>query len=318
MKRQVSQFLDYMVNEKECSANTKAAYQNDLSQFLEFIETYSSPSTPQITSWRDVDDPVIQDYMLFLKERNYASSTVARKVASVKSFLHYLLDTGQIAKDPSEHIESPKVKKNLPRSIHPQEIEKLLAAPAVEDTPKALRDRALLETLYATGMRVTELVNLNVDSVDLLANTVTCGESSKRLRTVPLYEGAVGAIDEYLREGRPHFLVNPKVDALFLNHRGQRLTRQGLWLIIKQYVTQVGITTSVTPHTLRHSFATHLLNSGADLREVQERLGHASASTTQVYRQLSGEGSPELVIDGREIDSPSEQTAKPRSAPRVR
>jgi integrase/recombinase XerD len=301
MYRHVTQFLDYMVKEKNCSANTTAAYQNDLTQFVQFVGNYAPPTGAKIESWREVDEHVVQNYLIFLKEQEYASSTVARKVASIKSFLHYLADMGQITKDPSKRLDSPKVKKSLPRSIRPQEIDKLLAAPQVERSPKTLRDKALLETLYATGMRVTELVNLNMNSVDLEANVVQCGDGGKRVRTVPIYAEGIAAIQHYLEAGRPQLVVEPSEPALFLNHRGQRLTRQGLWLIIKHYVKQVGIKASVTPHTLRHSFATHLLNAGADLREVQERLGHASASTTQVYRQLSDENASEVVIDGRPV-----------------
>lgn len=301
MYRHVTQFLEYMVEEKECSLNTTAAYQNDLTQFVQFITNYTPPDGKKITNWREVDEHVVQNYLIFLKEQEYASSTVARKVASVKSFLHYLADMGQITKDPSKRLDSPKVKKSLPRSIRPQEIDKLLAAPLVERSPKSLRDKALLETLYATGMRVTELVNLNLDSIDLEAKTVQCGDGGKRVRTVPIYAEGIKAIQNYLEAGRPQLIVEPNEPALFLNHRGQRLTRQGLWLIIKHYVKQVGIKATVTPHTLRHSFATHLLNSGADLREVQERLGHASASTTQVYRQLSDENGAEVIVDGRPV-----------------
>ena len=303
MKRQVAQFLNYMVNEKECSANTTAAYQNDLSQFLEFLDRYSVPNVDGITRWQDVDEQVVQNYVLFLKERAYASSTVARKVASVKSFLHYLVNSGHLHIDPSDHLDSPKVKKNLPHAIRLEEMVQLMAAPANDRSPKALRDKALLEMLYATGMRVTELVSLDLDNVDLESQSVTCGESGKRKRTVPMYDGARQAVDAYLREGRPQLVVNPTEPALFLNHRGQRLTRQGLWLIIKHYVKEAGIKTPVTPHTLRHSFATHLLDSGADLREVQERLGHASASTTQVYRHVADESGAELVIDGKKVVS---------------
>lgn len=299
MQQQVSQFLTYMVKEKECSANTTAAYQNDLTQFVQFVSDYTAPNGDKPTGWRDVDEHVVQNYLLFLKERGYASSTVARKIASVKSFLHYLSDMGQITEDPSKRLDSPKVKKSLPRSIKPQEIDKLLAAPTSEDSPKARRDKALLEVLYATGMRVTELVNLNLDSIDLESKTITCGEGPKRTRTVPVAKRALDAVNDYLAEGRPQLIVDPNEPALFLNHRGQRLTRQGLWLIIKHYVKQVGIKASVTPHTLRHSFATHLLNTGTDLREVQERLGHASASTTQVYRQVSGEKKSGMIVDGR-------------------
>jgi integrase/recombinase XerD len=301
MRRYVAQFLSYMAREKDCSANTTAAYQNDLTQFVQFVENYTPPTGTPIRAWREVNEGVVQDYLFFLKEQEYASSTVARKVASVKSFLHYLSDMGQIAADPSQRLDSPKVKKSLPRAIRPQEIDLLLAAPKAEQSPKALRDQALLEVLYATGMRVTELVNLNLDSVDLAAKSVVCGDGSRRTRTVPLYTGALASVHAYLEQGRPHLIVNPHESALFLNHRGQRLTRQGLWLIIKHYVKQVGIQAPVTPHTLRHSFATHLLNAGADLREVQERLGHASSSTTQVYRQVSEERGAQIIIDGHPV-----------------
>lgn len=298
MRDQVTQFLNYMAKEKDCSANTSAAYQNDLMQFVQFLDDYAPVDGTLVGDWRDVDERVVQDYVLDLKARDYASSTVARKIASVKSFLHYLSDMGRIDEDPSKQLDSPKVKKNLPRSIKPQEIDMLLRAPTLDRTPKSLRDRALLETLYATGMRVTELVNLNLGSVDLVHKTITCGDGAKRSRTVPVYAGAIEAIRDYVEQGRPHLIMEPNEPALFLNHRGQRLTRQGLWLIIKYYVKQVGIRGAVTPHTLRHSFATHLLNGGADLRVVQERLGHASASTTQVYRQIAEESSG-LIIDGR-------------------
>jgi len=299
MQDQVTQFLNYMVKEKDCSANTTAAYQNDLQQFVQFLAGYASADGAQVGDWRDVDEHVVQNYVIFLKGRDYASSTVARKIASVKSFLHYLSDMGRIDEDPSKQLDSPKVKKNLPRSIRPQEIDKLLAAPTLDRAPKSLRDRALLETLYATGMRVTELVNLNLGNVNLEGKTITCGDGGKRTRTVPVYTGAVEAIRDYLDQGRPHLIMEASEPALFLNHRGQRLTRQGLWLIIKHYVKQVGIRVTVTPHTLRHSFATHLLNGGADLRVVQERLGHASASTTQVYRQVADDSGSGLTIDGR-------------------
>ena len=182
-------------------------------------------------------------------------------------------------------------------------------------TPQALRDQALMETLYATGVRVTELVNLNVSDVDLAARTIACAAGGKRNRLSPIYPRAVVVLEHYLSAGRPHLVVEPNETALFLNHRGQRLTRQGLWLIIKRYVREVGIQQTVTPHTLRHSFAAHLIHAGAGLREVQERLGHASLSTTQIYRQLPNDPGPELIIDGRPVkQGPALQdAAKPKA-----
>ena len=300
MQKQVTQFLDYLTTDKKRSSNTIAAYRNDTSQFLQFLGQYSRPNAAPISNWKELDSTVVQNYVLFLREREYASSTIARKVAAVKSFCQFLLERGQITTDPAADLDSPKVKKSLPRSIRPDEIEKLLREPAQGRSPKELRDKALMEVLYATGMRVTELVNLNIEDVDLQEQSVQCGEGGKRRRVIPIYEAAVLSLENYLQNGRPNLMIDDKESALFLNHRGQRLTRQGLWLIIKHYVNKVGIQGSVTPHTLRHSFATHMLNSGAGLREVQERLGHANLSTTQVYRQMSEESASELTIDGKE------------------
>ncbi len=309
MQQHIQQFLDFLVADHDCSDNTTAAYRNDLGQFYTFLQQYSRPLTPAINGWQDVDATVLQEYLFFLKDRGYASSTVARKVAAVKSFSGYLHERGLMPGNPAKEMESPKVKKSLPRSIRPDEIDKLLAAPS-GDVAKDLRDKALLEMLYATGMRVTELVNLDVDNVDLRGKNVVCGSQGGRRRVVPIYDGALRSLVRYLQEGRPKFVADPAEQALFLNHRGQRLTRQGLWLIIKHYVKQVGIRASVTPHTLRHSFATHLLSSGAGLREVQERLGHANLSTTQVYRQVSADHAAELTVDGRPVEPPTPAEAE--------
>jgi len=218
----------------------------------------------------------------------YASTTVARKVAAIKSFFHFLVAEGFIRDDPTATLDSPRVKKYLPRAISQEDVEKLLEAPG-KDTPRALRDRAILELLYATGMRVSELVALNAGDVDLASASVRCFGKGGKERVIPIYERAVQAIDAYLHKGRIHLLRDPEQKALFLNQRGLRLTRQGLWLIVKGYVKVAGIQVQVTPHTLRHSFATHMLRGGADLRNVQELLGHANIATTQVYTQVSNE-----------------------------
>lgn len=303
MQQQIDRFLDYLKNDRDCSDNTIAAYRNDITQFHQFVVDYRRPDRSSITSWDEVDIVVYQNYLLDLREREYASSTIARKVAAVKSFTQYLYSAGVIADNSATKLDSPKVKKSLPRSIGPEEIERLLVEPGKSNAPKELRDKALMEVLYATGMRVTELVSLNVDDVHLSNSTVECGEGDKRRRTVPIYENATEALDRYLVDGRPRLAVDGEEAALFLNHRGQRLTRQGLWLIIKHYVKVVGIEGTVTPHTLRHSFATHMLNAGAGLREVQERLGHANLSTTQVYRQVSDDSVSELTVDGQPVSA---------------
>jgi integrase/recombinase XerD len=282
MNEQVQQFLEHITVEKGYSSNTLAAYRNDLSQFVTFL-------TPDVSRWDKVTQDVVVDYIMSMKgDQEYASSTVARKVAAIKSFFHFLVDQGKLKDDPTATLDSPKVRKRLPKAIAQQDLERLLDEPAHEETPKALRDRALLEILYATGLRVTELVSLNVDDVSLASATLrVIRPKDKRERIVPIHERAIEPLQDYLERGRIQLLHNPEETALFLNHRGERLTRQGLWLIVKHYVRAVGIREEVTPHTLRHTFAAHLIDRKADLEYVQELLGHANISTTQVYTQMS-------------------------------
>jgi integrase/recombinase XerD len=212
-------------------------------------------------------------------------------VAATKSFFHHLVSQGAISDDPSATLDSPKVRKYLPTSISEEEVNCLLRAPAKHDSTRGQRDSALLELLYATGMRVSEVVALDLNDVDLDSCCVHCinKNGKHKTRVIPVYRHAVEVLRGYLESARPRLTRDDREMALFLNHRGHRLTRQGLWLIIKRYVEEVGISTPVTPHTLRHSFATHLLNGGADVHEVQGLLGHANVSTTQVYTQLNQE-----------------------------
>jgi len=290
MKEQIEKFLTYITEEKGYSANTLAAYRNDLTQFLAFLRG-------RVDGWDEVNREIIIDYIMAMKsDQEYASSTVARKVAAIKSFFHYLVDKGELGDDPTATLDSPKVRKRLPRAASAKDLERLLNEPARAQTPKALRDRALLEVLYATGLRVTELVSLNVDDVNLASATLRIVRAKdKSERIVPIHERALAPLHDYLERGRMQLLRDPKEPALFLNHRGRRLTRQGLWLIVKHYVREVGITEDITPHTLRHTFAAHLVEKKADLEYVQELLGHANISTTQVYTQL---GADELGTEG--------------------
>jgi len=283
MRDAIEAFLQFLELEKGYSGNTLAAYRNDLEQFAQAMEEEG------ISSWEQVNQDVIIDYIISLREREYASSTVARKIAALKSFFHFLAAEEMISDDPTLNLDSPKVKKRLPVTLSYEEVERLLDAPK-GSSPKAIRDKALLELLYATGMRVTELVSLDLEDINLASATVRVrqGKGSKE-RIIPIHSRAVEALREYLAKARRMLLKSPDERALFLNHRGERLTRQGLWLIIKQYVREAGIKTEVTPHTLRHSFATHLLNGKADLRHVQELLGHANISTTQIYTHISSE-----------------------------
>ena len=285
MLKKIEDFLDYLALEKGSPPNTLIAYRNDLTQLLTFLDERDSF---EAKSWDNVDKDLIIAYILHLKEREYATSTVARKVAAVKSFFHFLLAEELIKDDPTITLDSPTVKKKLPKAIPAEDMELLLAEPAKRSTPKALRDSAMLELMYATGMRASELVELDIDDVNLPSSSVRVIGKGDKERIIPIYDRAVTAIETYLLRGRVQFLKDTDEKALFLNPRGKRLTRQGLWLIIKHYVEQAGLDPNITPHTLRHSFATHMLESKeATLVDVQQFLGHANISTTQVYTRVT-------------------------------
>ncbi len=301
----VQRFLLFLEEDQERSANTTAAYRNDLTQFTKYVkEGCDDSSHPTIHCWTQVDEPVVQSYLVHLKQHDYASATVARKVACIKSFFHWMATSEGSGANPALALEAPRVKKLAPRPIRPHEIELLLAEPAREQSAQALRDSALLETLYASGMRVTEVVALNLDDIDIAQSTIRTGDPRKS-RRMELAPSARAALHAYIHDGRPALLVRPDEVALFLNHRGQRLTRQGLWLIVKRYVKQVGITATVTPHTLRQSFAAHQLNAGVDIHQLQGQLGHASAQTTLTYRKaadaLAQEEGGGVWVDGKKI-----------------
>jgi integrase/recombinase XerD len=237
-----------------------------------------------------VTTEIINQYVYDLRHRKkpYAPSSVARKVAAVKSFFNYLHARNMIPSNPTEQIDSPKVEKRLPKTLATQEIDELLQAPLRGNTPKHLRDTALLNMLYATGMRVSEVVFLQMEDVDLDNEVlfIAAREGDGRSREVPLDDEMHRILAVYLNEGRPYLVKDPNETALFLNHRGQQLTRQGLWLIIKSYAREAELSSEVTPHTLRHSFAAHKLEEGSELEEVQKLLGHANISTTQIYSHL--------------------------------
>jgi integrase/recombinase XerD len=288
MRDLVKAFLNYLAIEKGFSANTVSAYRNDLDQLAGFIEGTASAKGFK-AEWLSVDRNLLINYIIDLKDRNYSSATVARKVAAVKSFFAFLVDERKIQNDPTENISSPKVNKSLPKPLSLTEIDVLLAEPAKSSTPEAMRDVAMLELLYASGMRVSELMDLNINDINLKASFVRCMGKGSKERIIPIHDRAVRSVKEYISEARPHLLKGKEEQALFLNRRGDRLTRQGFWLILKGHAKSAGIKKVVTPHTLRHSFATHILNGGADLRAVQELLGHANISSTQIYTHLTSE-----------------------------
>ncbi len=288
MEQHLEKFLSWLVAEKGYSENTIAAYRNDLSQFSKFVRDRSSSGELQ-----GLTPELVAGYVEDLQQTSnqYASSTVARKIAAVKSFCHFLVDQNIIPTDPSAKLNSPRVKKQAPKTLSRQEIEKLLMAVGQGNSAKDIRDHALLELLCTTGMRVTEIVNLGLGDLDWENNVVICRGKGERVRKIPIGVAAE-AINVYLQRARPA-LVKPNSPAvLFLNQRGQKLTRQGVWLILKEAAQAAGIAVEVTPHTLRHSFAKLLVGSGTDLRRVQELLGHANLSTTQVYRQAEADKPP--------------------------
>jgi len=286
MESHLNTFLDFLSAEKGASGNTIAAYRNDLEQLADYLKASGNGM-----GWEKVDRMVIQDFILNLKQRKYAETTVARKVAAIRSFFSFLAAEGILADNPTEGLASPRVGKMLPKAITPNEVDELLEQPCKRATPEAKRDRAMLELLYATGMRVTELVSLDLANVSVDGKNpfVRCTGKGAKERVIPIHEQATEAVAEYLAEGRPLMVRNKNEKALFGNRRGERLTRQGFWLILKGYAKAANLRDNVTPHTLRHSFATHMLRGGMPLRVVQEMLGHANISTTQGYTHLATE-----------------------------
>jgi integrase/recombinase XerD len=288
VKEAINSFLDYLAVEKGFSENTIFAYRNDLHQLASFIEAEAA-KRGTIPPWAVFDRQAMLSYLLELKGRGYAATTVARKVAAVKSFFSFMVAEGVIKDNPTQGVASAKVGKSLPKPISIAQVHRLLEQPTKQSTPEAKRDRAMLELLYASGMRVSELVSLNLADLDTEGGFVRCFGKGHKERLIPIHGRAVLAVKEYLTEVRPHLAHDSEEKALFLNRRGERLTRQGLWQILKGYAKSAELGTEITPHTLRHSFATHMLSGGADLRSVQELLGHANISTTQVYTHLTTE-----------------------------
>ena len=297
MEEQLLAFLSHLEKKYRYSENTVAAYRNDLGQFLEYVEGRAGS---RLTDWAAVSEEVIASYLDFMKHKDqpYASSTIARKVAAIKSFYNYLTAEGIVDENPTIDIDSPKVKKRLPQTLTFSEVERLLEAPAGGDTPKNLRDITLLKVLYETGMRVTEVVSIQLEDVDLDHATLSSPTRQGDAREIPLEEETQALLVKYLAQGRPQLVKDQSERALFLNHRGEKLTRQGLWLIIKGYARQAGLNTEVTPHTLRHSFAVHRLSKGSKLEEIQRLLGHANISTTQIYAQMEStdETTPTVTV----------------------
>ena len=272
----IEEFKSYLTTEKKSSANTVSSYVRDLTQFHRYLQGEG-------LSLAEADTDVIEGYDSWLTGKGKSAATVTRSLASLKCFYNWMVSAGLREDNPAQGAKSIKVERKLPQILTNQEVELLLAQPQCVDQ-KGYRDHAMLELLYATGIRVSELISLDVEHVNLAAGFIRCFSKNKE-RTIPLYPGAVKAISDYVRNVRPQLAVEGE-HALFVNMNGERMSRQGFWKIIKYYQEKAGIEKDITPHTLRHSFAVHLLENGADLRSIQEMLGHADISSTQIYTHV--------------------------------
>jgi integrase/recombinase XerD len=281
MNEQIKLFLNFLQNDKKLSDNTLQSYKRDITQFESYVEENQIDYTK-------VGEKEVKDYLDYLQEIGKKSSTVSRNLASIRSFYQYLVRTKKVLVDPTNNIQAPKIEKRVPSILTAKEVELLLDQPQNVDL-KGIRDKAMLEFAYATGMRVTEIISLNIDDVNFEEAYVSCKTGIKQ-RNIPLGTMSLKALKEYTEEARPYLIKDESVKSLFVNINGKRLTRQGFWKIVKYYKEQAHITKEITPHVLRHSFATHLLQNGADLKAIQSMLGHSDISSTQVYMQFQDEG----------------------------
>lgn len=276
-KNLVENFLDFLQKDKKLSDNTLQSYNRDIKLYCNYLDTHDLDLVK-------ANEDELNTYLNSLKENGKAVSTVSRNLASLRSFYQYLHRTKVISDDPTLNLESPKIERKLPKVLSSEQVELLLEQPKCVDL-KGYRDKAMLELVYATGIRVTELISLNMGDIDLESGYIKCASKGKE-RVIPIGTLAVSALKDYVDKSRTILLKDENDQALFVNVNGHRLTRQGFWKIIKQYKTQANIDVDITPHTLRHSFAVHLLENGAELRAIQEMLGHSDISSTQVYAQI--------------------------------
>ncbi len=280
MRACLSNFIYYLTVEKGLTQNTLESYRRDTERFLQFL------IKNKVESLEKVNRSLLVKYLGHLKLKGYASSTISRNVASLRSFFCFLAQENITADNPALELESPRIEKKLPRVLSLGEVDRLLSEPPV-NTANGLRDKAMLELLYASGIRVSELISLNTTDFNYEVGFLRCRGKGLKERIVPVGNTAISSVRQYLKQGRVKMVKTGSEKSLFVNHHGRRLTRQGFWKILKKYAGHAGISGEVTPHTLRHSFATHLLENGADLRSVQEMLGHSDISTTQIYTHIT-------------------------------
>ena len=281
MERQLKFFFNFLAEDKKLSDNTLQSYKRDLKQFKKYLEDCE-------IHYNRVKEEDIKDYIKEMHEEGKKASSISRSIASIRSFYQFVVKNKKMKVDPTLNIQSPKIEKRVPSVLTSKEVELLLNQPKDVDL-KGIRDKAMLEFAYATGMRVTEIISLNIDDINLDEGFVTCKTGNKQ-RVIPLGTMSLKALKEYVEEARDILVKSENEQALFVNINGTRLTRQGFWKIIKYYKEQAHITKDITPHVLRHSFATHLLQNGADLKAIQTMLGHSDISSTQVYMQFQEEG----------------------------
>lgn len=279
MEDAIQSFIEYLHKNKQTSQNTEISYKRDLRKLASFLETHG------VEEFEEATQTNLDAFVLYMEKNNFASSTISRNVASVRALYQYLFREHMIEDNPAEDLRPPRVEKKIPEILTVEEVDTLLKQPDLE-TPKGMRDKAMLELLYATGMRVSELIHLKMDDVNLTMGYIACQEGGKE-RVIPINHASRRALKRYLGEAREILVKGTGTASLFTNCSGYAMSRQGFWKMLKGYAKAAGIAGDITPHTLRHSFAAHLLQNGADIKSVQEMLGHSDISTTQVYLHLN-------------------------------
>ncbi len=289
MENAIQDFISYLHTNKQTSQNTEISYKRDLQKLASYLQEHG------IDKFTDATRTTLDAFILHMEKKNFASSTISRNVASVRALYQYLFREHLIEDNPAENLKPPRVEKKVPEILTVKEVDLLLGQPNVQ-TAKGLRDKAMLELLYATGMRVSELIHLQLDNVNLSLGYITCHENGKE-RVIPMNQASRRALKQYLDQAREPLIKKNETTSLFTNCSGHAMSRQGFWKMLKGYAKSAGITGDITPHTLRHSFAAHLIQNGADVKSVQEMLGHADISTTQVYLHLNSNKIRDVYIN---------------------
>lgn len=279
MKCEIQEFITYLHHSKGTSKNTEVSYERDLRKLEQFLETQGVTKAGQVTS------TLLNFYLMELEQKKFAPSSISRSVASIRAFFCYYCQKNGLKENPADLLKAPKIEKKMPGILSVEEVELLLCQPKL-NSPKGIRDRAMLELLYATGIRVSELISLTLSDLNLKLGYLTCSGGEKE-RAIPFGNTARKAVEAYLTEARDALLAGGESELLFLNCSGKSMSRQGFWKVLKSYAASAGIQQDITPHTLRHSFAAHLVQNGADLKSVQEMMGHSDISTTQIYMNMS-------------------------------